>query len=411
MPSTTFALLTLLTAATAACTYDIDCSLNGRCAADGVCACYQGWGGAVCSQLNLLPAPVVGAFGGGIGANTSSWGAGVVRDAASGVYVMYVDQITRSCGLGSWQPNSHCVVATSATPTGPYTKVRTLQAAYCHGSSLARDPVTGTYIFGHMAKAAPATACNQCSNGTTPPHAPTGPCDADADALPYSQTAFSAPGPLGPFTPAPGFVNCGNGENFFNADGSVVSACPEGNATADSFLAVKTAPSAAAAIAGSWTKLPQTLSVAGSNVSVPEIGFHWEDQTIWRDPRGYYHTLMHAFRGQNTTLPEPGCIQVNGTFMPPDCRSLGGHAYSIDASHWWISREPAYTASVVFEDGTVAQMRARERPHVLLGADGELAFFLSGVGDPGPGGNTGAGGADHSYTLIQPVASASADGQ
>jgi hypothetical protein len=76
----------------------------------------------------------------------------------------------------------------------------------------------------------------------------------------------------------------------------------------------------------------------------------------------------------------------------------------VDASHWWISREPAYTARVLFEDGSEAQMRARERPHVILGDDGELAYFLSGVGDPGAGGNTGVPGADHSWTLIQPVA-------
>ena len=56
--------------------------------------------------------------------------------------------------------------------------------------------------------------------------------------------------------------------------------------------------------------------------------------------------------------------------------------------------------------GSVLDMRARERPHVILDAAGELAYFLSGVGDPGAGGNTGVRGADHSYTLIQAVAPA-----
>lgn len=384
----------------AACTYDVHCSLNGRCDA-GACTCYAGWKGTSCATLDLLPAPTVAAYGGGIGGNVSSWGAGVMRDPSSGTYVMYLDEITRGCGLGAWQPNSHCVVATSENALGPYTRVKALQAAWCHGSSLVRDPVSQTYFFGHMSHATRGASCKQCANGTTPGGAASGPCDADTDALPYSATAFSAPGPLGPFSPVANYINCGNGEAFFSADGSVVMACPEGGATSDSFLAVSSAPSATAAIAGNWTRLPQTLSVAGSNVTVPYIGFHWEDQTIYRDPRGYYHAVMHAWRGQNSTLPAPGCIQTNGVWLPANCTSLGGHAFSIDASHWWISTEPAYTAYIEFEDGTSAQMRARERPHFLLGDDGEIAFFLSGVGDPGQGGNTGVAGADHSFTLVQ----------
>ena len=397
------AFLWLLSSTSTACDTEIDCSLNGRCVSNE-CACFQGWGGPSCGTLALLSAPVTGAFGGGIGGNSSSWGAGVARDPATGTYIMYVDEITRGCGLGSWQPNSHCVLATSTTPEGPFARVRALQASWCHGSSLARDPVTGAWVFGHMAHAERGGACNQCANGTTPRGAPSGPCDADGDALPYGATAFvAAAGPLGPFAPAPGWVNCGNGEAFFSANGSVAVACPEGSATADSFLSVSTAPSLAAGLAGNWTRLPQTLSVAPSNASVPYIGFHWEDQTIWRDPRGHWHALMHAFRGQNTTLPEPGCVGGGGAWSPPGCTSLGGHAFSIDASHWWIGREPAYTALVRFADGSEARMRARERPHVILDGAGELAFFLSGVGDPGAGGNTGAPGADHSYTLLQAV--------
>lgn len=250
-----------------------------------------------------------------------------------------------------------------------------------------------------------ATACVQGAGGVTPSGAQLGPCDADNDALPYGASAFTAPGPLGPFTPAPNFINCPNGETFFSADGSVVVACPTGAARA-SFLSVSSAPSLAAALAGNWTHLPLTISLAGSNATGPSVPeFHWEDQTIWRDARGYFHTLMHAFRGQNTTLPAPGCTNEGGSspFLPMNCTSLGGHAFSIDAAHWWVSADAAYTALVDFEDGTSAQFRARERPHVILDEAGELAFFLSAVGDPGKGGNTGVAGADHSFTLIQPV--------
>ena len=210
-----------------------------------------------------------------------------------------------------------------------------------------------------MTHNSPQTSCKQCLNGTTPSSAGDGPCDPDSDALPYGPWAFVSKGPQGPFSPAPGFQNCANGEAFFSGDGSVVFACPTGSAVTDSFFSVASAPSAAGALAGNWSHLPQTLSVAGSNTSVPYLGFHWEDQTIWRDPRGHYHALMHAFRGQNTTLPEPGCFATAaGSWEPPNCSSLGGHAFSLDASHWWISREPAYTALVEFQDGTSHQMRA-----------------------------------------------------
>lgn len=387
-----------------ACTYEVDCSLNGRCLPSGSCACYPGWAGAACATLSLAPAPTTAAYGGGIGAPLSSWGAAVVRDPGSGTYLMAVDEMSRHCGLGVWQPNSHCVLATAPTALGPFTRQRAMQASWCHGSALARDPVSGALFWGHMGHATAEAACTQCANGTTPPGAPAGPCDPDPDALPYRDTAFAAPGPAGPFAPAPGFINCANGEAFFSPDGSVVVACPDGGATTDSFFSVSAAPSAAAALAGNWTRLPQTLSVAGSNASVPYLGFHWEDQTIYRDPRGHFHAIMHAFRGQNTSLPEPGCLPTpSGEWAPPGCTSLGGHAFSLDGSHWWVGREPAYTARVEFAGGGVAVMRARERPHVVQGSDGELAFFVSAVGDPGAGGNTGVRGADHTFTLVQAV--------
>ena len=388
-----------------ACNFEVDCSLNGMCVS-GICVCHSGWSGAVCSQLALLPAPTTAAYGGGLGGNVSSWGGGVALDPASGKYVMYVSEMSRHCGLGTWGQNSRCVAALSDTPIGPYQKYRTLQSAWCHGAGLARDPLSGTFVFQHMSRGAtPATKCLQCFNGTTPHNASQGPCDADADALPYTDSAFTAPWSNGPFSPAPKFINGGNCETFFATDGTASVACPTGSDTTDSFLSVRTAPSIAAAIAGTWTQLPQTLSVAGSNVSVAYIGFHWEDQNIWRDPRGYFHTIMHAYRGQNTTLPEPGCVNIGGgVWFPQDCTSLGGHAFSIDGSHWWISREPSYTALIQFENDTAVQMRARERPHLIFGSNGEAIAFLSGVGDPGCGGNTGCADMDHTFTLIQPLA-------
>lgn len=111
---------------------------------------------------------------------------------------------------------------------------------------------------------------------------------------------------------------------------------------------------------------------------------------------------MHAFRGQNTSVPLPGCFDSgDGSFLPANCSSLGGHAFSLDGAHWWISPDVAYTATVEYDDGSAVGYRARERPHIILDDASNAAYFISAVGDPGAGGNTGMPGADHSFTLVQ----------
>ena len=51
--------------------------------------------------------------------------------------------------------------------------------------------------------------------------------------------------------------------------------------------------------------------------------------------RGHWHAIMHAFRGQPTDYPLPGCAgdAAAGSF----CTSLGGHAFSLDGSHWCVT--------------------------------------------------------------------------
>ena len=53
------------------CASDIDCQLNGVCAA-GACVCDTGWIGRQCEQLDLLPMPAVPAYG--WSPNVTSWG-------------------------------------------------------------------------------------------------------------------------------------------------------------------------------------------------------------------------------------------------------------------------------------------------------------------------------------------------
>ena len=102
----------------AKCTEDLDCQLNGLCTV-GACVCDPAWKGANCSVLNLLPAKLSNGFG-HPGSTTSSWGGNAVQDPKSGKWIMQVDEMNMRCGLGTWGQNSHCILAESDTPNGPY---------------------------------------------------------------------------------------------------------------------------------------------------------------------------------------------------------------------------------------------------------------------------------------------------
>lgn len=388
----------------APCTSDLDCQLNGVCGPNHQCTCVPQWTGVDCSVLNLLPAKVSNGVG-SIGSNTSTWGAGIVFDPASNLYVMFHDEISEHCGMGTWGQNSHCILSTSSEAVGPYQRSKVVVDSWCHGSSVARDPASGRFVLNHMSNAAPRPTCTQCQSGVTPANAPTGPCGGGGVA-PYSPQAFVASSILeGPYTPTSGFLNGGNCETFFTPNGTVVVACPWGEnksnssqCTQSAFLTISTSPSLGAALGGQWTHFPLALSPS-------DVCVNWEDQNIWVDERGYLHTLMHAFRGQNTSYPAPGCRDKgDGVFLPPGCTTLGGHGYSMDGITWHISPTPVYTAVVQYEDGSVENYRARERPHLIVSPTGAPLFFVSAVGDPGKGGNTGVTGADHSFTLVQGIA-------
>ena len=401
------------------CTSALDCQLNGECSSAGACACNAGWRGEDCGELDLLPAKLgPAAYGVGVGSSVSSWGAGVLRDPSSGAYVMQVDEMENGCGLGVWSANSRCVLARSTTgPLGPYERVQTLVDAWCHGSTPARDPVSGRWVFQHMGSAAGARAnCTVCGGkGVTPPDAPQGPCSKDGKVQPYVEGAFVSVGadPAGPYLSAPGIKSGANCENMFMRNGTLIVACPWGGHVSNvtdcgspnqnAFLTVSVADSLAAALAGTYRSLPLSYAPAGSDAPSAPMCVNWEDQNIWVDADGHFHTLMHAFRGVNTSFPLPGCVDNgNGSgFLPARCTSAGGHAFSLDGSRWWISPTRAYTADVAYEDGSVVSYRARERPHLILSDGGDALYFVSAVGDPGPGGNTGVPGQDHSFTLVQ----------
>ena len=77
-------LVTATVAASAACSTDEDCQLNGVCVA-GSCRCIRSWRGDACQYLNLLPAK---RDAGLQQPNGSSWGGSILRTETNGtVYI------------------------------------------------------------------------------------------------------------------------------------------------------------------------------------------------------------------------------------------------------------------------------------------------------------------------------------
>ena len=80
--------------------------------------------------------------------------------------------------------------------------------------------------------------------------------------------------------------------------------------------------------------------------------------------------------------------------------------------HWYISPVAPYLPTVAFVDGTSVTFRARERPHLIFDPkSGEPSHLITGVGNPGCGGNVGCPGADHTFSLVQPLKLPSSDQQ
>ena len=67
------------------CKSDMDCSLNGECAADKTCSCDPPWTGKACSVLDIaFPHNVSTSYVAPEG--TSSWGMSVIRENKTGLY-------------------------------------------------------------------------------------------------------------------------------------------------------------------------------------------------------------------------------------------------------------------------------------------------------------------------------------
>jgi len=376
------------------CQTDMDCNLNGLCAADsGLCRCDPAWDGPTCGRLAVLPTPADNGYN---VPGTASWGGNAIYDPATKLYHGFFSEFVLHCGLRSWGCNSRIVHATASTPVGPYAFSDEALPPQAHNAHIARDPVSERYLLYHIHTptkrcGGPAYNCSihGCTNGTTPLALQ---CPSEGGAVGAANWSVTS-GALhtsaslsGPWLGVQGDVGCNNPSPWIEPDGQVVRVCTDGYRPN-----VDTAPS----FAGPYT----TPSI---NISCPNLSrglngtpgsFHSEDAVLWRDRRGNYHIFSHAMGPSQWPPPSPKYLHGHW----PD--QYGVHAYSKDGAQWLCSDEPAYNGTVLFGDGTVVNTTRRERPKVLLDAEGDLLVLFTGVQMP-PNHDHGP---DRSYTLAVPI--------
>ena len=108
---------------------------------------------------------------------------------------------------------------------------------------------------------------------------------------------------------------------------------------------------------------------AGSDMVFPELRANgYEDPHLWRDPRrpGVFHAVFHNMVG-GWHQPEYPNTQV------------GAHAYSADGGRTWVDTGVAFNLTVAYTDGTETTFVQRERPHIVVGEDGDPTHLVSGV--------------------------------
>ncbi|KAK3286823.1 hypothetical protein CYMTET_5638 [Cymbomonas tetramitiformis] len=150
-----------------ACVSEVDCSLNGVCAA-GVCACDAAWTGAACERLNIVPGPKNAGYRWiDPPINTSSWGGAVSYDVASQKWYMWVTELRDHCGMHTWTSNSHTVRASSVAPEGPYEREEVQFPVWSHEVDVTRGPA-GEYVAFYSADIpAVRPVCEHCFDGTS----------------------------------------------------------------------------------------------------------------------------------------------------------------------------------------------------------------------------------------------------
>ena len=151
----------------------------------------------------------------------------------------------------------------------------------------------------------------------------------------------------------------------------------------------------AASADGPWTAYANaSIAPCGYNNPGPYVHpngtvyviFTEEDMGLWRADtwRGPYTLVTTGACGGGedpslyiTTSGEFHCLFHRAPFSDPDIAI--GHSYSLDGLTWFASVLPAANSSIAYEGLGVVVHGKRERPHLYIDANGDIAAFVSGV--------------------------------
>ena len=333
-------------------------------------------------------------------ADSSSWGGSIVYSEQDSMYHMYPSRMAGHCGLNAWFANSAIVHAVSDTPLGPYTYSSTVIQPFAHegstymvpggrgGPGAGGDAGSERMVMVHSGCGNATVAfVHNCSNGTTHQRVPkfhTTRCDqyhvqlgtAASPGAPWSAVLDAGPlrvmwdGSPVPVVSNPG-LSFGLQRGAAAGGGSdqpvlmVFKACGKGVVwPCTMHLGIARAPRPNSTV---W-------EVVVPPGAIPFTGKGAEDPYLWRDARGSWHILYHGYDEDGVAT---GC---------------GGHAFSPDLAHWYDGKEPAYTLTLEFDNGTTQAVARRERPQLVVGKDGTPLYLSNGVQPDAS--------ADYTFTLV-----------
>lgn len=315
-------------------------------------------------------------------------------------------EMTRGCGLTSWETNSIVSHATANSPNGPWVRRGTVLDVWAHAPS-AVVAADGTIALFHLGSGNTPNASlpgsreynATCTKGRSPcgTH-PVHHCNSSwsvsshyEDRRQFSSSSNSniinfhvADHPDGPWHK----VNATIEDNR----GLIPQAIANDDINADNFafdtpfmhpngtLYVVTAGRAILR-ADTWRgpyKVVTTGACGGG-----------EDNYIYVDQRGSFHCLYHRSPFQ-------------------DLNAQGGHAFSPDGLTWYTSETPAYPAHQQYADGTIGMYGKRERPHLIFDPlTGQPTHLTNGVCLNGNwaqcNNNPYPGYFDYTFTTVAPL--------
>lgn len=355
------------------CTSDLDCSLAGVCLPEtNTCLCDAWADGLDCSYLKFQP--VNKSRLGYMSECHSSWGGSIVYSPNDQMYHMYVSEILcksdlqarKRCGLSSWETHSRVAVAKSVNIDGPYLRNTADDAVLLspehHNPSIHVSSNREWHLFTISGSTGPIERMVSTDYGKT-----------------WSESKVISPRQ----NPGPLLRPDGSTYLYYRADGMDLPS----PTCSDEGIAMQICPVA------------QTCHPPND---IPLFGHTGEDPSVFMDHRGNYHMLFNA-------LPYKCVPKYN----------QGGHAWSKDGVTWNVNpRVGAFDTNIQFTDGTGIKCERRERPQMVVGADGKPVALVTGLtgcpkglmssNDNDLSDKSGAAafyrGGDDSFTLVQLMA-------